>query len=481
MTTDANAASPAGSYPITVSGLVSGNYAISYVLGALTVTKAPLTVTADNLTRPYGSLNPPLTLHYSPFANGESPTVLTGALLVETTALPPSAPGDYPITPSGLTSDNYAIAYVAGTLAVTKAPLTVTADNQSRPYATPNGELTVQFSGFVLAQDKTVLGGELSVITTAVTASPAGDYPITPSGLTSANYTLVYVNGALTVTPVPLLVKADNKTRVYGGSNPALTVAYEGLVNGDVSGSLGGTLSVTTDANAASPAGSYPITVSGLVSGNYAISFGPGSLTVTKAPLTITADNQSRPYATPNGELTVQFTGFLLAQDKTVLGGVLSVLTTAVTASPAGDYPITPSGLTSDNYAITYLPGTLTISRLILTVTADNQSRAYGGPNPSLAVQYAGFATGEGVSALGGTLDVVTAPLSSAVGSYPIVPSGLTSGNYTLVYVSGTLTVTPVPLLVKADNQTRVYGASNPALAVAYEASSIVNTTFLSV
>jgi hypothetical protein len=58
-------------------------------------------------------------------------------------------------------------------------------------------------------------------------------YGITASGAVDADYSIGYVAGTVTVTPAALTVRADNKTMTYGGTLPALTASYSGLVNGD--------------------------------------------------------------------------------------------------------------------------------------------------------------------------------------------------------------------------------------------------------
>src|SRR5439155_16199095 len=138
------------------------------------------------------------------------------------------------------------------------------------------------------------LGGTLSVTTAATAASAVATYPITASGQTSGNYTISYVAGTLTVTKASLTGTAEDKTKTYGAGNPALTVSYAGFVNGDTSASLGGTLSVTTAATAASPVATYPITASGHTSGNYTIAYVAGTMTVTKASLTGTAEDKTK-------------------------------------------------------------------------------------------------------------------------------------------------------------------------------------------
>ena len=219
-------------------------------------------------------------------------------------AAPTTGVGSYAgvITASGRTSTNYTITYVAGNLTVTPAALTITANSVSRVYGAADPALGVSYSGFVNGETSIVLGGTLSVVdadsapTTGV-GSHAG--VITASGRTSTNYAITYAAGNLTVTPAALTITANNVTRVYGATDPALGVSYSGFVNGETSSVLGGTLSVVdADSAPTTGVGSYGgvITVSGRTSTNYTITYVAGNLTVTPASLTITANSVSRVY-----------------------------------------------------------------------------------------------------------------------------------------------------------------------------------------
>src|SRR5207244_1656150 len=148
------------------------------------------------------------------------------ALTFNTAATTGSGVGTYTITPAGVTSSNYVITYVNGTLAVIKAALTVTAQNQTKAYGAGNPALTVSYSGFVNGDTASSLTTQPTVTTTATTASGVGTYPITAAGAASANYTISYVSGTLTVTKAALTVTAQDQSKVYGAGNPALTVSY---------------------------------------------------------------------------------------------------------------------------------------------------------------------------------------------------------------------------------------------------------------
>src|SRR5437016_3852439 len=96
--------------------------------------------------------------------------------------------------------------------------------------------------------------------------------------------------------------------------------------------------------------------------GNYTVTLNKGTLTINPAPLTIKADNKTKFLNASNPLLTATYSGFVLGQDPSALSGTLSCTTTATTNSSVGSYPINCSGQTSTNYAVTYVPGTLSIT-----------------------------------------------------------------------------------------------------------------------
>src|SRR5207245_1694127 len=202
----------------------------------------------------------------------------------------------YPITPSGAASANYSISFVAGTLTITTAALSITADDKSKVYGAALASIPVSFSGFVNGDNASSLSSPVVLSTSASASSNVGTYPITPSAAASANYNISFVAGTLTVTTAALTITADDKSKVYGAALPALTASYSGFVNGDSVGSLSSPVVLSTSASASSNVATYPITPRGAASANYSISFVAGTLTVTTAALIITADDKSKVY-----------------------------------------------------------------------------------------------------------------------------------------------------------------------------------------
>jgi hypothetical protein len=466
VTTTATDASGAGPYPITASGAVDPNYTITYAPGTLTVTPARLTITADDQTKAYGAALPTLTFHSMGFVNGDTASSLTTAPTV-TTVPATSGVGMYPITASGAVDPNYTITYVPGKLTITAVPLTITADNQSKVYGAGLPALTVHYSGFVNGDTASSLTTAPTVSTVPAT-SGVGMYPITASGAVDANYTITYAPGTLTITAAPLTITADDKSKVYGAALPTLTFHGTGFVNGDTAASLTTAPTLTTTATAASAVSTFPITASGAVDANYTITYAPGTLTVTLAPLTITADNQTKAYGAALPTLTFHSTGFVNGDTASSLTTAPTVTTTATTSSNAGTYSITAKGAVDPNYTITFVAGSLTITPVALTITADNQTMVAGTALPALTVHYAGFVNGDTAASLV-TQPVVstTGTSASPAGSYAITVSGATDPNYTISFVPGTLTITPV--VVTAQLITKKVGKKKQLVIEVFE------------
>ena len=222
-------------------------------------------------------------------------------------------------------------------------------------------------------------------------------------------------------------------------------------------------LSLSTAATQGSNVGTYQITASGASALNYDFSYLPGTLTVTKALLTVKADDKSREYGLTNPALTASISGYRNGDGAGVLSG-LSLATDANQGTNVGTYQITASGALSQNYDFSYLPGTLTVSKAMLTVQADSKSREYGLVNPALTASISGYRNGNDGGVISGLSVATVATEGSNVGVHMITASGASALNYDFSYLPGTLTVTKARLTVQADSKSREYGLANPNL-----------------
>ncbi|MDO9541083.1 MAG: MBG domain-containing protein, partial [Kiritimatiellia bacterium] len=109
--------------PMTISGDDIGNYALTQPTLSANITQAPLTITADNKSKEYGSADPVFTVAYATFVGGDTSNVVSG---LEVNRAAGEEPGDYAITPSNAVAANYSISFSTGTLTIAKSSRTVT-------------------------------------------------------------------------------------------------------------------------------------------------------------------------------------------------------------------------------------------------------------------------------------------------------------------------------------------------------------------
>ena len=164
------------------------------------------------------------------------------------------------------------------------------------------------------------------------------------------DYKFTCVNGELSITAKAVVVKADNKTKVYGAVDPELTATVTGLVGEDT---INYTLSRVTGENV----GPYTITPAGdAVQGNYTVTYEPGTLTITAKAVVVKSDNKSKVRGNSDPELTATVTG-LVGKD------TINYTLNREAGESVGTYAITPSGdALQGNYTVTYEPGTFTIT-----------------------------------------------------------------------------------------------------------------------
>jgi hypothetical protein len=424
----------------------------------------------------YGASSlPSLSAGYAGFVNGDTAASLTSAPTLSTTATAyngtagsASHVGAYATNAAGAVDPDYTIAYVPGTLTVSPVALTITASNASMNYgASSLPSLSAGYAGFVNGDTAASLTSAPTLATTATryngiagSASHVGAYATNAAGVVDPDYTIAYVPGTLTVNPVALTITASNGQMNYGASSlPSLSAGYSGFVNGDTAASLTSAPTLATTATAfngtagsASHVGAYATNAAGVVDPDYTISYAPGTLTVNPVALTITASNGQMNYgASSLPSLSAGYAGFVNGDDASKLTTAPTLSTTATafngtagSASHVGAYATNAAGAVDPDYTIAYVPGTLTVNPVALTITASNASMNYGGLafSGGAGVNYSRFANGDTASTLSGTLSYVgTSQGAIRPGVYMLLASGLRSNNYTISFAPGILTI----------------------------------------
>ena len=439
------------------------------------------------------------------FNNDTYETAITGTPSLSSPA--GSDPGTYPITILGLTSNNYTLTSIPGTLIVTDDAIglpsttTLTVNPSSSQYGDPitltatmsptvaSGRVTfydaLPSGGTVFIGDATLSGGTASFVasnlsagTHSIEAAYSGDGIYSTSLSQPITVTVAKKQGAGGGAALTIIVQ--NASRQLGTANPQFAFIVTGtLLPGDSydDGAVTGVATyATTDTPSSAVGTTYPITVSGLVSQNYEIATVPGTLSIAGASSTTTliaAQTQGFTAAQYGDTVTLTATvapttatGTVVFQEgQNVLGTAqvglgTGVATLAITTLQAGRHTITAMYLGDNNLgASTSTPVTIVVSQKTgpsgepyLIVTANDTSRIYGQANPAFTYTVSGaLLNGDTPATAVKGVPIYSTPssLGSPAGAYPVsIVGGLSSLNYLIEFQDGTFTVTPTTLTV---------------------------------
>ena len=449
--------SKVGKYDIVASGAVSDKYEISYIPGTLTVTKAPLSISAGNYTKKQGDAMPVFKASYTGFKNGENESVLTKQPVFSCEANEASVPAEYAVTISGADAENYDISYEQGRLTVVEADaVVVRAKSYSRQYGDENPVFEFETEG-------AALDGTPEIVCSAVANSPVGSYTIEVKQGSIKNYNVHFESGSLVITKAPLSISAGNYTKKQGDAMPVFKASYTGFKNGENESVLTKQPVFSCEANEASVPAEYAVTISGADAENYDISYEQGRLTVVEADaVVVRAKSYSRQYGDENPVFEFETEG-------AALDGTPEIVCSAVANSPVGSYTIEVKQGSIKNYNVHFESGSLVITKAPLSISAGNYTKKQGDAMPVFKASYTGFKNGENESVL--TKQPVfscEANEASAPADYAVTISGADAENYDISYEQGVLTVTGMPKPIISTDKATLRITSETDNAVIY-------------
>jgi filamentous hemagglutinin family protein len=289
--------------------------------------------------------------------------------------------------------------------------------------------------------DKNVATGKTVDVTgVSLGGADAGNYTVANSGTTTAD-----------ITAARLAVTYSGVNRVYDGSTAATVTTSDNRLGAD--DILINRTANFSDKNAATgkTVNVAGVSLSGTDAGNYTVaSTGSATANITARGLAVTANDTTKTYGNMDPTLTLNVSGAGLVGGDTltsvVSGALKRVPGENVASSP---YAINQGTLaTNANYSVSiFTPGRFTITPRALTVTADNAKKFTGDALPAFAANFAGLAVADSPASLNGTLRFSTsATVLAGPGAYSITPSGQSSSNYSIAYVSGVLSIVNRPL-----------------------------------
>ena len=391
---------------------------------SLQVRKSTLLVTVDAATKVFGQADPSFAVSYSGFILGEGAAQVSG----QATYSRPAGEnvGNYAVTASGLSSALYEFNYQAGTLSITRKSVAtgISIDavaNQTYTGTALTPALVVKDGNttLTLGTDYTVAyTNNTNVGTATATITGLGNY----SGTKAQTFTIV-AKAASTLT----IDAIANQNFTGEALTPAVVVK-----DGSTTLIFGTDYSVTYSNNI--NLGTATVTIAGM--GNYIGTKSQTFLIVQRLAAALTIDpiaNQA-------------YTGTALTPAVVVKDG-------NTTLTLGTDYSVAYSSNTNAGTATVTITGlgeylgtkaqTFVIEKVPLTVRVVNASKNYGQADPVFSVSYSGFVGGQTATVLSGTL-IFSRTAGQNPGNYAVTASGLSSTNYTLTYISGTLTIVAI-------------------------------------
>jgi len=265
------------------------------------------------------------------------------------------------------TETNFKVTSQNGTWEITQAPVTATAGDYSGTYdSVVHPTSTCLVSG--------AYTGDLTC-----TNDPASVGPDVSSGIVTvdnvsgtglSNFTITYMDGYWSITPAPVTVTAGSYSSTYDG-------AAHSPSDCEVMGAYTGDLACSNDPASVGPDVSSGIVTVDNVSGtglsNFDITYIDGFWEITKATLTVTADNQTAQYSDATPPLTFQYAGFQGDDDEGELVTTPTCSTEREPSDPAGTFLITCSGGNDNNYTFSFVSGTFTVTHEDAPIMLDNE------------------------------------------------------------------------------------------------------------
>ena len=486
----------------TVTATDSSGFAGSQTY-TITVAPAPLTIMPSaGQSKVYGAVVPALSYTPSGFVNGDTSSLLTGALgTTATTASPVS--GTYTFTLGTLSAgSNYSLAIAANapTFAVTPAPLTVSGITASAKVydATTSATLTGLDSAYLNG----VIGADsVSLVTTGANGTfaskdVASNIVVLISGLSlggaqASDYSLTPPTTIATITPAMLTVSGITAVNKVYDATIAATLNTSGatLVNkfpGDSvtlnTGSATGTFD-SKDVGTGKPVAVSGLTIDGAQAFDYALVQPTTTANITQAMLTvsgITAENKVYDATTTatllglgtailNGRqsgdavdlITTEATGTFATKD---VGTTISVAVSglAINGAQAFDYALTPTTTTAK----------ITAATLVASLTGTVQKTYDGTIIATLApgdFTLSGVFAGDSVAPndpISGIYDNKNVGMGKTVSVADLTLTGSAADDYQLSSnsISGAVgEIDSATLTITANNETKVYGAALPS------------------
>ena len=372
----------------TVTAVVTANY-----MDGLVITQKTLSATAKVAKRPlqitldvekeiiYGqTAQPVVTVTGLLERDSELKNNVTADIVCDGDKL---AVGQYSVTVTAHGLDNYSYTLPSASLTVKRAPLKVTVSANNVTYG-EEADVNYSVTGFVYGEDESVLKGTMVVMLNNVVYTggilQCGSYTVTVGGATADNYSVQGGEAEFEVIKRTAYVTLSANNVTYG-NEPQVTFSHSGFIAEDAD-----KISLDFTFNGKLTVGDHTVTATitdEYINKNYNTQVTGAQFSVAKATLQVTVTAQDVTYG-QNPAVSYDVTGFADGEDDGVLGG--SIVYTYQKDSEnytqsvftVGNYTVTASGLSADNYDFNYTQASFKVSKKQVTVTVSAQDVTFG-------------------------------------------------------------------------------------------------------
>ncbi len=372
---------------ISISGTDAGNYTANTTASTTAdITAKTLAISASGINKVYdGNTSGTVTLSDNRVSGDVLTTAYTTATFNSKNVATGKAVNVSGISINGTDADNYAANTTASTTAdITVKTLAVSSSGINKVYdGNTAGTVTLsdnRVAGDVLTTAYTTTTFNNKNVATGKAVSVSG---ISVNGTDAGNYTAnTIASTTADITVKTLAVSSSGINKVYDGNTAGTVILSDNRVAGDVL-TTAYTSAMFNDKNVATgkAVSVSGISINGTDAGNYtANKIASATADITAKALTITAEDKTRFVGTANPIFTVNYNGFIAGENESSLSTPPTLSTTATIASLLGDYPITASGATAQNYNLSYVDGTLHVKpgaptsvSIVNTILYENQ------------------------------------------------------------------------------------------------------------
>jgi len=447
--TSANNQSEVGIYTMSVKS-ANANYRANYEKApSIKIVKRPITIKLTSREITYGET---ISTENASFEVVSGSIVNNDQLNIRIKSIGGKNVGEYPIEFNKYyTYRNYEVTAIeGGILKINPRKIELSLENQSSIYGE---DIEIDTASYRITSGSIIEGDDLGLqLSTTANPMQAGEYPLKYKLHTNGNYELTVTEAKYIVEAIKIEILCKDKQTIYGESIVFEETDVE-IVSGAFLPQDNIKIELISAANAQSNVGEYEISIVEINNSNYLIEVTKATLNIIQRDLNLAIVKKEYFYGETINNSNLEFT---LESGEIVNNDTVNITlsTPATSGCDIGDYRIAITN-SNNNYSIVLDSDEITIKQRPITIEFESQEYTYG---ESI---YINFKVTSGSIVNNDSLGIITQPISTDVGEYPIIFDSYTNLNYDLTVIDGaTIKISPIKLRILLNDQSSMYGVN---------------------